>query len=80
MASAIYSFKVDQDGKIRIGHIFFGKNDDEAWANLEGHADICPKFGPAYQASETIEIETTIDAIPDADVEELEDFIGLDEE
>jgi hypothetical protein len=78
MPSAIYSFKVDPDGEIRIGHIFFGKDDDEAWANLESHAEVCPKFGPAYQASETIEVETEIDAIPDADVEDLEDFIGLD--
>jgi len=80
MASAIYSFKVDPDGEIRIGHIFFGKNDEEAWSNLEAHADVCPKYGPAYQASETIEIETSIDGIPDADVEDLEAFIGLDDE
>jgi hypothetical protein len=80
MASALYSFKVDADGQVRIGHIFFGKDDDEAWANLEKHADVCPKFGPAYQASETIEVETTIDEIPAANGAELEDFIGLDDE
>ncbi len=80
MPHAIYSFKIDKDGEIRVGHIFFGETEREAEANLEKHAEACPKFGPAYRNEETIEIGVDIESVPAADVDELEDFIGLSTE
>lgn len=78
MASAIYSFKIDSDGEIRVLHVFFGKSEAEAEANLKSHADICPKFGPAYKKKETVEIPVELDSLPEGD----EDAIGewLDEQ
>jgi hypothetical protein len=80
MAHAIYSFKVDSDGEIRVGHIFFGKTEEEAEDNLKKHAEACPKFGPAYRNDQTIDIGVELEALPAPDVSDLEEFIGLAEE
>lgn len=77
MPAAIYSFKIDSDGEIRVLHVFFGKTEADAEANLKSHADVCPKFGPAYKKKETVEIPVDLDTLPEGD----EDAIGewLDE-
>jgi hypothetical protein len=84
MPTALYSFKLDRDGEIRVAHIFFGKDDAEANANLKAHADICPKFGPAYKNKETVEVPVEVDDLPEGDEEEigawLDDLLGLDDE
>jgi len=80
MPHAIYSFKVDHDGEIRVAHIFFGQTENEAERNLEKHANACPKFGPAYRADETIEVGVDIESVPAADIDEIEEFIGVTDE
>lgn len=82
MPAAIYSFKIDADGEIRVLHVFFGKNDKEAEANLKSHADVCPKFGPAYKKNETVEIPVELDTLPEGNEDELgewlDDVMGLE--
>jgi len=77
MAIAIYSSKPGKHGRTDLTHIFYGDDEDEAWAKLEAHAEICPKFGPAYQASETIESVVEIDEIPEFSDDALDDFFGI---
>lgn len=80
MPFAIHSFKVDADGRIRIAHVFYGRDEDEAVKHLEEHADICPKYGPAYKADQTIEVGMEIDELPQPDETALQEFVGADEE
>lgn len=84
MADAIYSFKLDTDGKIRVIHVFLGKDEAEAEANLKAHADVCPKFGPAYRNKETVEIPVELDELPEGDEEALgewlDDLLNLEPE
>lgn len=77
MAFAIYSTKPGKGGLAGVTHVFYGHDEQEAWNALEAHADICPKFGPAYQASETIESVVEIDEIPEFADEPLDDFFDL---
>lgn len=75
MPTALYSFKLDTDGEIRVAHIFFGDTEAEAHANLKAHADICPKFGPAYKNKETVEIPVDVDDLPGGDAEAIEEWL-----
>ncbi len=80
MAFAIYSAKANRS-HVGVLHVFFGETEDAAWKALEAHADICPKFGPAYRGEETIETVVTIDEIPAFDERSIEAFAsGEDEE
>ena len=80
MATALYSFKVDDDGKVRVGHVFFGATDAAARKVLEEHAEACPKFGPAHRRGDTIELTEEIDAVPAPDEESLKEFLGFDDD
>src|SRR5713101_3108837 len=84
MPTALYSFKIDTDGEIRVAHVFFGKDEDAATANLKAHADICPKFGPAYKNKETVEIPVDVDDLPEGDEEAigewLDDLLDLEDD
>lgn len=75
MPTALYSFKIDSDGQIRVAHVFFGKTEKEAEANLKSHADVCPKFGPAYKHKETVEIPVDVDDLPEGDEEAVQDWL-----
>jgi hypothetical protein len=75
MATALYSFKLDKDGKIRVAHVFFGEDDAEAEANLIAHANICPRFGPAFKNKETVEIPVEIDEMPEGDEDALQEWL-----
>jgi hypothetical protein len=77
MAIAIYSSKPGKHGCVGVTHVFFGEDEEAAWAALEAHAAICPKFGPAYESSETIEIVVEIDIIPEFDSNDLQDFFDI---
>lgn len=83
MPTALFSFKVDSDEKIRVAHIFFGVTLTAAKTALAEHAAICPKFGPAHRAEETVDIDVEIDDLPAGDEEEigewLDTFMGLDD-
>jgi hypothetical protein len=78
MAVAIYSTKPGKGGLAGVTHVFFGQDEEEAWANLEAHADACPQFGPAYQSSETIETVVEIAEIPEFVQEDLEEFFDIE--
>lgn len=80
MATALYSFKVDDDGKVRVGHVFFGLTEAAARKALEEHAAVCPKFGPAHRGDATIEMTEELDALPAPDEESLKEFLGFDED
>ena len=80
MAIALYSFKVDDDGKVRVGHVFFGATEAAARKVLEEHAEACPKFGPAHRRGDTIEIAEELDELPEADEESLKEFLDLDDD
>ena len=71
MAIAIYSSKPGENGRTEITHVFYGDSEDEAWGKLEAHAADCPKYGPAYEAVETIESVVEIAEIPRFDDESL---------
>jgi hypothetical protein len=75
MAVALYSFKIDPDGEIRVAHIFFGDTPEAAWDNLKAHADVCPKFGPAYREDQTREVLSEIAEIPTPEPESLDRFL-----
>ena len=75
MPTALYSFKIDSDGQIRVAHVFFGKTEAEARDNLQLHASVCPKFGPAYKHKETVEIPVTVDDLPEGDEDAVQDWL-----
>jgi hypothetical protein len=76
MATALISFKRDSDGRVRVAHIFFASSKSAAEAELAEHATICPKFGPAYRADQTIEFVREIAELPPADGDELEEWLA----
>jgi hypothetical protein len=75
MATAVFSFKVDADGKVTIAHVFFGATKTAAEAGMRHHAEICPKYGPAFRSGETIEFAREIAELPPADGDDLEDWL-----
>lgn len=75
MAIALHSYKIDDDGEIRVCHTFYGDTLAEAEKVLADHAEICPKYGPAYKADDTIEVVDEIEDLPTTDsvLEDVED-------
>jgi hypothetical protein len=76
MPIALHSFKIDDDGHIRVQHTFYGRDEAEAEEFLEAHAEICPKFGPAERHGNTVQIVEEIDVLPTPDT--ADDFVGGD--
>lgn len=76
MAIALHSFKIDNDGRVRVQHTFYADSEDEAQEMLEQHAEICPKFGPAFAAKDTVEIYEEIDCLPTPDT--VDEFVAGD--
>jgi hypothetical protein len=74
MPVALHSWKIDDDGEIRVRHTFFARTEAEADKLLEQHAGGCKAYGPAVEQGDTIEIVEEIDELPDA--EALEDIDG----
>jgi hypothetical protein len=76
MPTAVFSFKIEhRDGAVTVGHIFFGATKHAAEAQMRQHAEICPKYGPAFRGGETIEFAREIAELPPADGDELEDWL-----
>jgi len=75
MSTALFSFKLDSDGKVRMAHVFFAETRHAAETELRQHADICPKFGPAFRADETTEFAREIAELPPADGDDLEEWL-----
>jgi len=75
MPAALFSFKVDSDGHVRIAHVFFASTKAAAEAEMRSHAEICPKFGPALRTNQTIEYVREIPNLPPADGDDLEEWV-----
>jgi len=77
MATALYSFRKQSNGRIMF-HGFLAGNADQATKDMEAHANACPQFGPALKAGSTLEIEVEVDELPEFEEESLEEFLELD--
>jgi len=75
MPTAIFSFKIEPDGGVSIAHVFFGATKAAAEAALRQHAEICPKYGPAWRSNQTIEFAREVAELPPADGDELEEWL-----
>lgn len=73
--TAVFSFKIEPDGSVAIAHVFFGATKAAAEALMRHHAEICPKYGPAFRGGETIEFAREITQLPPADGDELEEWL-----
>lgn len=80
MPIALYSAKIDHDGRVRVIHIFLAPNEAEAEKLKDKHAGGCAAYGPAVKADETIDIPVEVDELPEADEQSLEEFLDLDDE
>lgn len=74
MAVALHSFKIDDDGKVRVQHTFYAETEEEAEQMLAAHAGGCEAFGPAVKHGNTAEIVEEIDVLPEP--ETVGDFVG----
>jgi hypothetical protein len=72
MPTLILSFKKDDRS---MAHVFFGAGKSAAEAAMHGHAEICPKYGPAFRAQETVEYLHEIDELPPTNVDELAQWV-----
>jgi len=83
MPVVLFSFKKTPDGRIMF-HGFFAPNEITAEKMEHGHAMICPQFGPALKAGDTIEQVIEVDEIPEFDElsigEWLDEMFGLEDE
>lgn len=66
-----------EDGVIRVMHTFFGKTKAECLKLRDGHADICPNFGPAVKADD---VTTDWEEIDEEDIPTAGDDEDDDEE
>lgn len=82
MATLKLSFK-EAEGGI-LFHGFMARVEKTADKMQTGHAAICPSYGPALKAGNTIENTIEIDEIPDFDAEAIDEWVaemfGLEED
>src|SRR5882724_8951887 len=74
MPIVLLSFKKTASGHVMF-HGFTAPNDKAAERDLEAHAAICPQFGPAHRAGETIEQEIDVDTLPQFTEESIADWV-----
>jgi hypothetical protein len=79
MPIALYSFRKTSDGLIMF-HGFLAPNAKAAAKMEQAHAAVCPQFGPALAAEQTIEIEVELDELPEFEDSSLEEFLDLDDD
>jgi hypothetical protein len=75
MATLLLSFKRGDRGEILI-HGTLAPTSARSAKMMEEHADICPKFGPAYKNDETIEEEIEVDSIPEFDADAIGEWVA----
>ena len=56
MAYALTVDKLEDDGTIRVRHVFFGETEDDCYHLRDAHADGCKAFGPALADDRVIEV------------------------
>lgn len=74
MPTAVFSFKQLDDGSILI-HTVVSPQKATADKHLKQHADICPQFGPAFHANQTIEFAREVDYIPHFNGDDLDAWL-----
>lgn len=83
MPMMLLSFKKNSNGRIMF-HGFLAPGERDAEKDLEGHAGVCPQFGPAHRNGETIDQAIEIDELPEFDEESIaefcDDLFGLEDE
>jgi hypothetical protein len=83
MPTMMLSFKKISSGWIMF-HGFLAPSERDAEKDLDGHASVCPQFGPAHKAGETIDVAVDVDDLPefseDSIQQWLDDLLGLDDE
>ena len=83
MATLLLSFKRNADSRILI-HGTLTPNEKVSESEMADHAALCPRFGPARKAGETIEVLIDVDNIPEFDEEAIyewvDDVFGLEHE
>lgn len=83
MATLLLSFKRNADSSLLI-HGTLTPNETQSEKEMAAHAGVCPKFGPARRAGETIEVLLDVNAIPEFtqdDIEEwCDDLFGTEDE
>jgi len=83
MPTMLLSFKKNSNGRVMF-HGFTAPNDSEAEKDLKGHAGVCPQFGPAHRAGETIDVAVEIDELPEFDEDSIQEWIdellGIEDE
>jgi hypothetical protein len=65
MAFALHVDKLEDDGTIRVRHIFYGETREDCERERDAHGAGCAAFGPALRADRTIEEFEDIDEIPE---------------
>jgi hypothetical protein len=75
MPTLLLSFKRGDRGEILI-HGTLAPSETRAAAMMQEHADICPKFGPAFKGDETIEEEIEVESIPEFNEEAIAEWIA----
>jgi hypothetical protein len=80
MPFAIHSFMIGSDDRIQLCHVFYGATKHEALNHQKDHARDCPYYGPALAKRKVIDIEEELDALPEADMESLLEFLELGDE
>ena len=84
MPTAVFSFKPPlADGTLLV-HVAISPTKPRADAALQSHADVCPQYGPVFNAGGTIEFEREVETLPSFDGDALEEWLaellGEDEE
>lgn len=79
----LLSFKKTSTGRVMF-HGFLAGGERDAEKDLEGHAGVCPQFGPAHRNGETIDVAVDVDELPEFDEESIQDWIdellGIEDE
>lgn len=76
MAYALTVDKLEDDGTIKVRHIFYGETEDDVYHERDQHADGCKAFGPALKDDRVIETIEEVDEMPeweDSDEDDEED-------
>jgi len=80
MPVALHSFKIDDDGQIRLCHTFYADTETQAKGFQRDHARDCPHYGPALAQGRTIDIVEDLDELPIAEEGALLELLGFEDE
>jgi hypothetical protein len=61
---ALRAYKIEPSGDVDVEHVFYGETRRACEEKLERHADICPRFGPAFKNEEVITVFAPVKHLP----------------